>query len=606
MKRKKTARNSLKGYTYQDYVFTLFLAKMDIERNIVKIESEALDTKQFDDIYIEVNDGTVYRIQAKNYPETQMSDIVITKHIVTIKRNENQYDSNDNNIMIINTNQIVTDTEFMGLPAVNIDGIIIIPLTEEQITEHLDDFFQTEERELQIIQKAIEFTCAGKFVVSISDLPKTVTLSIDLMHQTIILRKTPECIKPGLTFYVGKPGIGKSHFVDELKRVFQDSIVYRFWIGAQDEQLRRRLEFDKFLTEIGLLVYKTPRNFTIDELIKEIIDVNQIIIIDGLDHVENYNSLELEMYINFIEQLSNAQVQIIVLSRPLKTDVRWTTTELLNWTSDETRLYLAMAYDITDFMVQKQIWEITGGYPIITYFMAEHYKKHGKINPKQPVASLKQYYDSLLVSVSPKPLLCVFSVNNSFFTWNELSVILSNAVNYDALKEFVLFHKYLFEIVENRISLIHDSFNTYLREILPSYKIEQEKFLSIVKSSIRSINSEYMARLAAFDFDDAFLDELLVKYSDFNTFEQLLGSTVDYNSITSFYKQLQRILETRKSLLDIYQYYSFCLIYQVAIRNDLVGCDGLMYQILYYLHKHDSIENQIFSSGGDVEFVPCM
>ena len=39
------------------------------------------------------------------------------------------------------------------------------------------------------------------------------------------------------------------------------------------------------------------------------------------------------------------------------------------------------------------------------------------------------------------------------------------------------------------------------------------------------------------------------------------------------------------------------MIYQVATRNDLIGCDGLIYQILYYLHKHDSIENQIFSSG---------
>ena len=106
-----------------------------------------------------------------------------------------------------------------------------------------------------------------------------------------------------------------------------------------------------------------------------------------------------------------------------------------------------------------------------------------------------------------------------------------------------------------------------------------------------------MARLASFDFEDDFLDDLLVKYSDFNVFKQLLTGTLDYNSITSFYKQLQRILETRENILDVYQYYSFCLIYQVAVRNELVGCAGLIYQILFYLHKHDSIENHIFSSG---------
>ena len=597
MAKRKVARNSLKGYNYQNYIFTLFLAKMDTERNIVKIESEALDTKQFDDIYIEMNGGTVYRIQAKNYPGSQINDIVITNHIVNIKGNQNQYDSRDNNVMIINTNQITTDTEFMGLPAVNKDGITIIPLTEEQVTEYLDAFFQTEERELQIIQKAIEFTCAEKFVVGISDLPEIITLSTDLLHQTVILRKAPDCIEPGITFYVGKPGVGKSHYVNELKNAFQDAIVYRFWVGPQDEQLRRRLQFDKFLTELGLLVYKTPRSFTIDELVDEIASSNQIIIVDGLDHVENYNLLELEKYIDFIDTLSNAQVQTIVLSRPLNKIVEWRRIELRNWNSDETRLYLAMAQNITDYTVQKQIWEIAEGYPIITYFLAEHYKKNGKISPEQPVNNLNQYYDNLLADVSTKSLLSIFAINNSFFTWNELLGFLLESGFYDVIKEFVLSHQYLFEIVENRISLIHDSLNTYLREQIPSFKIQQGNILRIVKSSLESINAEYMARLASFDFEDDFLDDLLVKYSDFNVFKQLLTGTLDYNSITSFYKQLQRILETREKILDVYQYYSFCLIYQVAVRNDLVGCDGLIYQILYYLHKHDSIENHIFSSG---------
>ena len=143
-------------------------------------------------------------------------------------------------------------------------------------------------------------------------------MSTDLLHQTVILREAPDSIEPGITFYVGKPGIGKSHYVNELKNAFQDAIVYRFWVGPQDEQLRRRLQFDKFLTELGLLVYKTPRSFIIDEIVAEMANSNQIIIVDGLDHVENYNPLELEKYIDFIDKLSNAQVQTIVLSRPLK------------------------------------------------------------------------------------------------------------------------------------------------------------------------------------------------------------------------------------------------------------------------------------------------
>ena len=118
MAERKLARSSLKGYTYQNYVFTLFLAKMDVERKILRIESEAVGTKQFDDLYIKTDDDVVYRIQAKNYPGTKLDDINITENVVKIKTNSNQYDSSDNNVIVINTDQIITDSEFMGMPAV--------------------------------------------------------------------------------------------------------------------------------------------------------------------------------------------------------------------------------------------------------------------------------------------------------------------------------------------------------------------------------------------------------------------------------------------------------------------------------------------------------
>lgn len=52
----KVARNALKGYTFQHYIFTLFLAKMDSDRAIKKIESEAITDGNFDDLYIEANE----------------------------------------------------------------------------------------------------------------------------------------------------------------------------------------------------------------------------------------------------------------------------------------------------------------------------------------------------------------------------------------------------------------------------------------------------------------------------------------------------------------------------------------------------------------------
>ena len=88
--------------------------------------------------------------------------------------------------------------------------------------------------------------------------------------------------------------------------------------------------------------------------------------------------------------------------------------ELLNWSIDETRFYLQVAHDISDYSVHKSIFEITDGYPIITYFLAEHYKQHGNINIEYPVTDLNQYYDNLLSKVGTKSLLCIFATNNSF------------------------------------------------------------------------------------------------------------------------------------------------------------------------------------------------
>ena len=89
----------------------------------------------------------------------------------------------------------------------------------------------------------------------------------------------------------------------------------------------------------------------------------------------------------------------------------------------------------------------------------------------------------------------------------------------------------------------------------------------------------------------------MTKYSDFSEFTSLLSKTLDFNSISSFYQQLQTALEKREGVLSCYQYYAFALIFQAATRNDLIGNDGLVYQILLYLNKHFNIEDQIYSSG---------
>ena len=46
---KNVSKNALKGYVYQVNVLNAFVAKMDLKRNINKIESEAEVKHEFDD-----------------------------------------------------------------------------------------------------------------------------------------------------------------------------------------------------------------------------------------------------------------------------------------------------------------------------------------------------------------------------------------------------------------------------------------------------------------------------------------------------------------------------------------------------------------------------
>lgn len=586
-------RNALKGYVFQNYIFTLFLAKMDTERTIKRIESEAITPGQFDDLYVE-DDSCSYRIQIKNYPNTELRDIKILENTLTIKSNKNTFCPSDNNVLIVNSSLIETNTSFMGFNAIDVDGIVIIPMTEEDVTRHLDEMFKSEIRELQIIQLAQKLTSKAKFMIETNDLPELIRISTDLENQTVLLRE-PIDINQGITYIVGQPGIGKSHYVNEMIHKHCDSILYRFWTSSQDDNIKKRLMFNCFIEDLGLAVYNSSRNFELQDLIDEINTRELTIFIDGLDHVENYNVTELQDYINFINSLTSAKV--VVLSRPLKVPIHWSTIELCNWSFDELYLYLASAYDINEYSLAQKIFSVSDGYPIITYFLAENYKLTGELNIDCQLSNLNQYYDILLKDVNIRTPLTLFATNNSFFLLSELEDLLDSQESSETTKEFIQCYPYLFKKVINRVSLIHDSLNTYLKSQLSLYSDKRKVVTEKIKNSLMSGNVRYMSRMSSFDFEEDFFDELLRRYGDFAILKKLLQESVDYNSLTDFYNQLQLILEKRNNVFNIYQLYAFSLIHQCVNRNDLIGFDEVVYQILKYINRYGDIEEQIFSSG---------
>lgn len=589
------SRNAYKGYTYQQYIFTLFFAKMDTEREIRKIEAEAPKTKQFDDLYIELENNDTFRIQIKNYPDSTLDDITITDHVLTIKGNTNQYNQCDNNILIVKTDQIVTNKKFMGLDSTEMNGIVVIPLVEENVRELIDDMYRSLRRELDIIHEGYAITSKAKFEVTKDDLPALEKMSVRLNKKTIILREAIKDIQNGITYIVGKPGVGKSHYVNELVGTHLNAVIYRFWIGSQDENLQIRLSFKTFLDELAIKFFDSPRSFELDELINVINTGERLLIVDGLDHVENYQPLELSKYIDFLAKLQNGKV--IVLSRPLKAQMPWEKIELTNWNYEETYKYLTDGYGIASYDVKRKIFEISEGYPIITYYIAEHYKLHDEICATEKIEDLNRFYDNLLLDTKFSPMMTIFATNYSFLTEKEIHNLLPSAELADGVRIFIKQHPYLFEIKENRISLLHDSLNTYLRYLTVKYP-ERLEFVNLtVKKSLRSGNVEYMSRMGSFMLDSAFYDEMLIIYSSAEMLKKVLNNTIDINSVSDMYDQLKKRLENREGVLNIYQYYSFILLCQIMERGDTMEYEDLMFQVMLYMKNKEELEDCIYSSG---------
>jgi len=71
-------------------------------------------------------------------------------------------------------------------------------------------------------------------------------------------------------------------------------------------------------------------------------------------------------------------------------------------------------------------------------------------------------------------------VGNCFFTEKELEHILDDPELLDGVNKFIDSHRYFFKFEANRLSLMHDSFNTYIRTKVPTYEYRKGKTLELI------------------------------------------------------------------------------------------------------------------------------
>lgn len=591
-------RNAFKGYTYQHYVYRLLISKMDVDRDIECIEVEKKASHNFEDCYLE-SKSKKYYFQVKNVKNKKgemisLDEIKIDDEKVVLPSNTKIYYKKENiNILILKSNKIETNAEILGLPAYKMGHVYIIPLTTSKTREIVDDMYDNDTRIKVITDFAYETTINDFFKVTINDLPKLIRFSTELDDETVILRDILLDISQGILLIIGKPGVGKSHFVNELRVKFPLDVLYRFWTSSQDTNLIRRRGFNEFLRDIGIKVFKSPKSFEYRELVDKINTEKLTIVIDGLDHVENYNPQELDKFIDFINDIDEANV--LVLSRPLRKNLKWKSIVLENWDMDQTQKYLTEAHKIQGYSVIRKIYEISDGYPIITNFLASHYNINHEIPIDKKILGLNNYYKLLIDDVKLKAL-SIFLLNDYFFLESELEWLLDD-YSAELIKDFIEGHPYLFNMELNRISLIHDSFNTFLREKDNYYLNLRSKIIPKIEDSIEKGDIRFLSRFDGFDFNDNFIEKILLKYSDMELFNFLCTENSDLESIKEFYQKLKKILENYPNLLDIYQYYSFILILLIVERNNLIGYHDIMYQSFLYMENQGIDEEFIFSNG---------
>lgn len=379
-----------------------------------------------------------------------------------------------------------------------------------------------------------------------------------------------------ILFIEGKPGIGKSHLVTCLTKEYNQPLVYRFWVSNQDKDYDLRLLFKNFIANISKELFGDLRRRTKDEIIQYISGIKKTVIIDGLDHVENYRPEELEYFVSFIDTLKET-TKVIVLSRPLKRDIHWKKQQLVNWNFEETRLVLDELYHITDHPVCKDIFDITNGYPILVRFVAEQYKHSGQIQSLGKLESTNDYYEKIISTVNTKTALTLFITSHSYTTESEISIFLEEDLA-DIAKEFIKDYPYLFEIKLNRISLFHDSLNTYLLTKGTCNTKRLAKIKQIVFQSIINEEKRFISRIASFDLDKPMKVEILRKYADIDCFYRIYKDCIDFEAIRLFYNQLRHWLpEHGADAFSIYTYYDLALITNILMRDQISTMNEFLY-----------------------------
>jgi hypothetical protein len=547
---------------------------MDIERTIESIEIEALVDHKFDDIRVISNDKE-YFFQIKDFASISLNEIVVSETEIIIAGNLHKL-SKATNVLFFNRLEITHDCEILGIPALRLGNIYIISQSGLEIDQRIEELYKTDHLRKYIIDQFFS-KCLDKrkLLIKISDLPALNIFKTYLIEPTVnVTRKVLDV--ENILLIEGKPGVGKSHLVVNLENQYKNNIVYRFWVSNQDNDYNERLKYNNFIQDFSKKLFRNLKPYTEKQIITKLAELEKTVIIDGLDHIENYNPNELEVYITFINNLME-HCKVIVLSRPLQRVLSWKKQLLGNWNHGQTKIVLNELYHIQDYSVIQKIFTITDGYPILVRYIAEQYRIEGTVPDFETFDTIDKYYEKIIEAEKGKQALALFLCVHSFLMQSEIDLFL-DAYSAMFVKEFITEHPYLFELRLNRISMFHDSFITFLRKRNTDYKYLLDKVNTVVFASIINTDKRFQSRFSYFDLSKEAKQSIIRKYASITEFKKLMDGVIDFEAVRDFYFQIRETLSTMiPEVLETRQYYDLSLILNMVSRDHISTLNGFHY-----------------------------
>jgi hypothetical protein len=580
------------GYTYQNHVTELFLSKMDTEREIDVIQIEAKTDDKFEDLVINNNKDT-YQIQIKDISGVKLEKLNVIENEIFIDNKPHKLSSNIN-IVCFNQIDITPNCKILGFSAFKMSDLYLISLNRVEIDEIITNFYKLNPFRKSVIQKFLSsYLDNRKWVIQKNELPIIDIFNTKLVDTINVDRKIIEF--ESILHIEGKPGIGKSHLVEFLQGKFSNNLLYRFWLHEQDYDKENRLKFQKFLFDFSKKLFHDIRHRDENEIISQIKRTNQTVIIDGLDHVKNYNPSEFKQFVKFIDRLKEV-CKVIVLSRPIENELGWKKQQLTSWNRHQTEKVLEELFHITDYDTKSKIFKTTGGYPIIVKYVAEQYKSTKTLPELDELTSLDSYYEQIIIDTKVKSSLSLFLCSRAYFMKSEIRMFLGDELA-ELVCEFIDEHPYLFEIRLNRISLFHDSFTTYLRKQNINFSQRQNKVNELVFKSIISSEKRFLSRFNSFNLSLEQNCMILSKFTVIQSFKELMQGAVDFEAIQSFYTQLREELEHFDANdFEIINYYDLSLIINLVSKDHVSTINSFQYTFLKALLFNDYTEEDITSS----------